>query len=277
MPGRADPGRRGREMTTSTEIDTAAAPGRFIPPAGFALGFGLGGFFDGILLHQVLQWHHLLSGLESARADIRFLILTDGLFHLLMYVVTALGLWLLWRAREALAATRGDRSLLVAALLGFGVWHVVDAILSHWLLGIHRIRMDVENPLLWDVLWLAVFGLVPIVGALALRGTSSRGGARLSCAPLVLVGASICAGAWSSLPPRQPDEVAVLFRPDIGPEEAFSAMHSIGGTLVWTDPTQQLWVIDVPDGINPLLLYARGALVVGTGIVPVGCIGWTRA
>ena len=30
--------------------------------AGYSLGFGIGGFFDGILLHQVLQWHHLLSG-----------------------------------------------------------------------------------------------------------------------------------------------------------------------------------------------------------------------
>lgn len=28
---------------------------------GAALGFALGGFFDGILLHQILQWHHLLS------------------------------------------------------------------------------------------------------------------------------------------------------------------------------------------------------------------------
>jgi uncharacterized membrane protein len=27
------------------------------------LGFAFGGFFDGILLHQVLQWHHLLSGI----------------------------------------------------------------------------------------------------------------------------------------------------------------------------------------------------------------------
>jgi uncharacterized membrane protein len=25
------------------------------------LGVGLGGFVDGIVLHQVLQWHHLLS------------------------------------------------------------------------------------------------------------------------------------------------------------------------------------------------------------------------
>jgi uncharacterized membrane protein len=25
------------------------------------LGIGLGGFFDGIVLHQILQWHHMLS------------------------------------------------------------------------------------------------------------------------------------------------------------------------------------------------------------------------
>lgn len=40
--------------------------------AGYMLGFGLGGFFDGILLHQLLQWHHLLSGLEQARLDFAF-------------------------------------------------------------------------------------------------------------------------------------------------------------------------------------------------------------
>src|SRR5690606_41087677 len=68
--------------------------------AGYALGFGLGGFFDGILLHQVLQWHHLLSGVEQARQDIRVLILADGLFHVLMYVVAGMGLWLLWRRSE---------------------------------------------------------------------------------------------------------------------------------------------------------------------------------
>jgi uncharacterized membrane protein len=28
---------------------------------GVLFGLGLGGFFDGIVLHQVLQWHHMLS------------------------------------------------------------------------------------------------------------------------------------------------------------------------------------------------------------------------
>jgi uncharacterized membrane protein len=33
--------------------------------SGILFGLGLGGFFDGIVLHQVLQWHHMLSMLVS--------------------------------------------------------------------------------------------------------------------------------------------------------------------------------------------------------------------
>ena len=54
--------------------------------------------------------------------------------------------------------------LLAGALLtGFGAWHVVDALLAHWVLGLHHIRMDSDNPLLWDLIWLAAFGLVPLL------------------------------------------------------------------------------------------------------------------
>jgi hypothetical protein len=40
-----------------------------LPPlrwAGFLLGFRLGGTLDRIVLHQVLQWHHLLSNVQAA-------------------------------------------------------------------------------------------------------------------------------------------------------------------------------------------------------------------
>jgi len=33
---------------------------RFPTAAGLLFGIGLGGFFDGIILHQVLQWHRNL-------------------------------------------------------------------------------------------------------------------------------------------------------------------------------------------------------------------------
>jgi uncharacterized membrane protein len=65
----------------------------------------IGGFFDGILLHQVLQWHHFLSGVADPRVqDIRVQILADGLFHVAMYIIGAVGLYLLWRARRDLTA-----------------------------------------------------------------------------------------------------------------------------------------------------------------------------
>ena len=67
---------------------------------GAVLGFALGGFFDGILLHQILQWHHLLS-LVPGMADMRLQVLWDGYFHALMYVIAAVGLVGLGRAHKS--------------------------------------------------------------------------------------------------------------------------------------------------------------------------------
>ena len=132
---------------------------------GAVLGFALGGFFDGILLHQILQWHHLLS-LVPGLEDLRVQILWDGYFHALMYLVALAGLWGLWQARRR-AMIQGlvlkGAPLAGALLLGFGIWHVVDGILSHWILGIHRIKLDSPSPLAWDLFWLALFGLLPLV------------------------------------------------------------------------------------------------------------------
>lgn len=131
--------------------------------AALLLGLSLGGFFDGILLHQILQWHHLLSDVRAAAVqDMRVQLLADGLFHLLMYVICAHALFGLWRSRHELVEADAINRLAGSALLGFGGWHVLDALLSHWITGIHRIRGDVANPLFWDLLWVVAFGLLPM-------------------------------------------------------------------------------------------------------------------
>lgn len=144
------------------------------------IGFALGGFFDGILLHQILQWHHLLSGLSnSVASDLPFQLLADGLFHLLMYVIAVLGGMVLLRYRSP-EETSG--SVLRPVLFGFGAWHLLDAFISHWVLGIHRIRMDSELPVVWDLAWLVIFGIAPIVIGLMLPkgGRPSRGFGRVT-------------------------------------------------------------------------------------------------
>ncbi|MDC7789201.1 DUF2243 domain-containing protein, partial [Rhodoplanes tepidamans] len=147
-----------------------AAPSRRLRWSGWLLGFALGGFYDGILLHQILQWHHLLLGVDAAPfRDVRVQVLADGLFHALMYAIALAGGWLLWRGRAALDAAGAGRGLVADLLIGFGAWHVVDAVLFHWVLAIHRLRMDVAEPLPWDIGWLVAFGLLPIAAGLLLR------------------------------------------------------------------------------------------------------------
>lgn len=264
-------------MTDATSTPAQTAFSRDFEWAGIALGFGLGGFFDGILLHQILQWHHLLSGIEEARQDIRVLILADGLFHLLMYVVTGLGLWLLWRARRQFPAHGADRRLFANALLGFGAWHIVDALLSHWILGIHRIRMDVDNPLVWDLLWLGAFGLLPAILGWLMRRNGRTGGAQVMSAPHALVLAVALAAPLAAAPPPDDPTVMVLFRPGTAPAEAFAAIHAVDGRLLWSDPSGQLWAIDMSTGGDASQLYRYGAMLVSNAILPAGCFDWIRA
>ncbi|HEX2528986.1 MAG TPA: DUF2243 domain-containing protein [Geminicoccus sp.] len=250
--------------------------------AGYLLGFSLSGFFDGILLHQVLQWHHLLSALDSSTfRDIRVQILADGLFHVLMYAVAAVGLWLLWRSRRAFAEPGSGRTLLAVALIGFGVWHVLDAVLSHWILGIHRIRMDSPVPLAWDLGWALVFGLVPILAGILLDrrggGGNGRGRQHRSLAPAALAAAVLVAGPVAALPPPGTDTVMVLFRPGMSGSDAFGALAAVDARPVWSDPTGQLWAVEMGVGGRASALYAHGALLVGTGLLPAGCLAWSSA
>ncbi|WMT92913.1 DUF2243 domain-containing protein [Pelagibacterium sp. H642] len=250
--------------------------GRF-EGAGFALGVGMGGFFDGILLHQILQWHHLLSGVEQARQDIRVLILWDGIFHLLMYIIAGIGLWLLWRARKEFPASGADWRLFANALLGFGVWHILDSVLSHWILGIHRIRMDVDNPLFWDLLWFAVFGIVPVAIGWMMRRGGPSGRSRVMSSPLTLLLATAIAGPLAALPPSDQTQVVVLFRPDISEQQAFAAITAVDGRMIGSDASGQIWAIDMTSGGNPSELYRYGAMLVSNSLLPLGCFSWTRA
>jgi uncharacterized membrane protein len=246
--------------------------------SGYALGFALGGFFDGILLHQVLQWHHLLSGIEEARTDIGFLIMTDGLFHVLMYVIAAAGLWLLWRARKQFGAPGADRLLLADALIGFGVWHVIDSFLSHWILGIHRIRMDVDNPLFWDLLWFVVFGLLPAaIGLIMRRGGSGHGGRRSLHSHAALVAAVALAGPLAALPAPNDGTIMVVFRLGVTPAQAMAGLAAAEGRLLWSDANGSVWAVDISEGEGDAgAFYSHGALLVSNSILPVGCFNWTK-
>ncbi|WP_075293202.1 DUF2243 domain-containing protein [Pararhizobium arenae] len=260
---------------TKAKRDPSRVFSRTFDWAGHALGFSIGGFFDGIILHQILQWHHLLSGIEEAQQDIRVLVLWDGIFHGLMYIIAGVGLWLLWRARKEFPASGADRRLCANSLIAFGTWHILDGILSHWILGIHRIRMDVNNPLFWDLLWFVLFGALPFICGWAVRRTRTSGRSSMLSSPLALVMATALSGPLAALPPQDQQQVIVLFKPGITVTQAVAAIEAVDANIIGSDVSGQLWIIEGTKGLEAFRLYRHGALLVTNSVLPLGCISWT--
>ncbi len=155
-------------------VDVTGA--RALAAPGFVLGVGLGGFLDGIVLHQVLQWHHLISSTDAGPTDtvagLEANTLADGIFHGAMWLLTAGGLWWLWRAvsRRRIAL---DRQLLGWLLVGWGAFNVLDEIVFHALLDLHHIR-EGGNELAYDLGFTALGVLLVAVGLLLVRAAPRR-------------------------------------------------------------------------------------------------------
>ncbi len=251
--------------------DSHQATGRF-NWSGYLIGFALGGFFDGILLHQVLQWHHLLSLVEGA-GDLADQVLYDGLFHALMYAIAAIGLVMLARSRTSLGAENAGRMLLANTLIGFSAWQGVDVGLAHWIMGIHRVRIDSAHPLLWDVGWLFAFGLIPLLMGWRLRsGGGPSVGGRAAAAGIVLT-LSI-AGPWAARAPAGSDGAMVVFRPGMSEAQAWNAVAAADGSVLWR--SRGIWAVRWNGRDRSARLYGEGALLVSSSFL-AGCLAWTKA
>jgi uncharacterized membrane protein len=133
--------------------------------AGTLMGAGLGGFVDGILFHQILQFHNLLSAkippdnLVNAKVNMFW----DGLFHAAVWLMTAIGLALLWRAGRDRAVFWSGRTFLGSLLAGWGLFNLIEGFIDHILLGIHHVYEYTDNKLPWDVAFL-ISGVLLILG-----------------------------------------------------------------------------------------------------------------
>ena len=148
--------------------------------AGVLIGAGLlGGFVDGIALHQIAQWHNMGSAvLPPTTLDAMHRNMTwDGWFHAAVWALTLAGVWRLHGDARAGRPLPTARAFLGQLVLGAGLFNLVEGVIDHHLLGIHHVRdLPVHVPL-YDWLFLAVAGAgFTALGAWLARG--SRGAHR---------------------------------------------------------------------------------------------------
>jgi uncharacterized membrane protein len=140
---------------------------------GVVLGLGLGGFVDGIALHQIAQWHNMGSAVlpPTTMAAMKQNMAWDGWFHVATLLLTLVGVYLLLRDARAGASLPGIGAFTGQLLLGWGSFNLVEGVLDHHLLNIHHVRdMPVYVPL-YDWLFLGIGG----VGLILLGWLMSRG------------------------------------------------------------------------------------------------------
>jgi uncharacterized membrane protein len=149
------------------------------PPrtSGLLFGLGLGGFVDGIVLHQILQWHHMVSAVEgtppTTLAGLEVNTLADGFFHLATWVcvvaasITSIAAWRQGRLAPSYSFHFG------LVLAGWGIFNLVEGLIDHQLLGVHHVRDDLGAPLSWDLGFLAS-GVLLVAGGLLLHRRGAR-------------------------------------------------------------------------------------------------------
>ena len=159
----------------TTPVRTPQAVRARVPA--FVTGLGLGAFVDGIVLHQLLQWHHLVvervpvDGVGSLQRNVVW----DGVFHAGAWVVVLAGLlWLSHRGDHARAL--GLRRTCGLLLAGWGVFNLLDQAVFHLLLDAHTVRTGADA-VLYETGWTLLGVALVAIGMLLARdreGSLSR-------------------------------------------------------------------------------------------------------
>lgn len=143
--------------------------------AGVLIGAGMGGFVDGIVFHQILQWHNMLSAqippndLVAAKVNMFW----DGIFHAGVWLLTVLGIGFLWAAGKNKDVPWSGQTFLGATLVGWGLFNLVEGTIDHQFLGIHHVYEYAENKLPFDLAFLAAGLILLIIGAAFIKSAKS--------------------------------------------------------------------------------------------------------
>lgn len=134
------------------------------------IGIGLGGFIDGIFLHQIFQWHNMLSSTfpPDTIETMKINMVWDGFFHAGDLLITIIGIFLLGTVAQEGIKLPNMRWFTGLLLMGWGIFNLIEGIIDHQLLGIHHVKYNPDKAwnhpsLAWDIGFLLIGGIGLII------------------------------------------------------------------------------------------------------------------
>ena len=130
------------------------------------LGIGIGGFIDGIFLHQILQWHEMISNKMPPTTYVTKSVnmFWDGIFHAFTLLVTIVGIVMLWKLLHRKNIDRSGNLMAGGLVLGWGLFNIVEGIMDHHVLKLHNVREVTTNMAAWNYGFLLFSVLLIIIG-----------------------------------------------------------------------------------------------------------------
>lgn len=152
-----------RYATRATTTSKTPVP---LLSAALILGIGIGGFIDGIALHQILQWHEMISARLPPTTYVAKSVnmFWDGIFHAVTLLVTIAGVVMLWKALRRNDVDRSGNLLAGGLIAGWGLFNIVEGFFDHHLLKLHNVREVTPDKAVWNYGFLLFSVLLLVVG-----------------------------------------------------------------------------------------------------------------
>lgn len=134
--------------------------------SGLLIGAGMGGFLDGIIFHQILQFHNMFSAQipPDTLVNAKINMFWDGLFHAAVWLMTATGIFMFWKASRRTDILWSGRIFFGSILAGFGLFNFIEGIIDHQILGIHHVYEYAENKIIFDLAFLVSGIVLQLIG-----------------------------------------------------------------------------------------------------------------
>jgi len=156
---------------SSDNVDFAPLKKAPVVVFSLCLGIGMGGFIDGIVLHQILQWHQMLSNkITPTTFETKSInMFWDGIFETVTWIFTFIGILLMWQSRRRTDLHLSNHLFWSGLISGWGIFNLMDSIFNHYLFRFHNVRENVPQVAAWNLGFLIISLGMIVLGWLMMK------------------------------------------------------------------------------------------------------------